>query len=138
MLRRKILWLLVFFLLPFNCLYASGSFPAQTDSGAQEEKTDLYQWNFGKVKQGAVLKHDFVLKNETKSILGINNLHTSCGCAVSESTKKSLMPQESSTIKVTFDSSGYLGPVSQFVYVNTDNPDLEIIKFTIKAYVVKD
>ncbi|MCX5699398.1 MAG: DUF1573 domain-containing protein [Candidatus Omnitrophica bacterium] len=102
---------------------------------AEKEKTDPNQWDFGQIKQGAVLKHDFILKNETNNILGINSIHTSCGCTVSESAKKSLLPQESTTVTVTFKSEGYLGPVTQFVYVNTDNPNLEIIKFTIKAQV---
>ena len=99
---------------------------------------DPNAWDFGQVKQGAVLKHDFILKNETNDILGINNIHTSCGCTASESDKKSLIPQESTAIKVTFNSAGYSGPVQQFVYVNTDNADLAIIKYTIKAQVVKD
>ena len=105
---------------------------------AEEAKVDPHEWDFGQVKQGAILKHDFILKNETNDILGISNIHTSCGCTVSESDKKSLMPQESTTIKVTFNSKGYLGPVQQFVYVNTDNADLAIIKFTIKAQVAKE
>ena len=105
---------------------------------AQEEKIDPYQWDFGKVKQGVVLKHDFILKNETNDILGINNIHTSCGCTASESAKKSLMPQENTAITVSFNSKGYSGAVTQFVYVHTDNADLGIIKFTIKAQVIKD
>ena len=99
---------------------------------------DLQEWDFGQVKQGAILKHDFVLKNETNEILEINNVHTSCGCTASESGKKSLLPQESTSIKVTFNSRGYLGLVTQFIYVNTDSIDLAIVKFTIKANVVKE
>jgi len=105
---------------------------------AQEEKTNLNQWDFGRVKQGAVVKHDFALKNETGDILKINSINNSCGCTVSSTGKKSLMPQESTPVSVSFNSRGYLGPVTQFVYVNTDNPDLEIIKFTVKAQVVKE
>jgi hypothetical protein len=105
---------------------------------AQEEKDNPQEWDFGRVKQGAVLKHDFILKNETKDILKINNINTSCGCTVSSSDKKSLMPQESTAITVSFNSRGYSGAVYQFVYVNTDNPDLKIVKFTIKAQVVKE
>jgi hypothetical protein len=105
---------------------------------AENVKADANEWDFGKVKQGAILKHDFVLKNQTKDILEINNIHTSCGCTASKSDKKSLSPQESTAIKVTFNSQGYLGQVQQFVYVNTNNADLAIIKFTIKAFVVKE
>ena len=104
----------------------------------EKEKVDPHQWDFGIVKSGVVLKHDFLLKNQTNDILEINNIHTSCGCTASESGKKSLLPQESTAIKVTFNSKGYSGPVTQFIYVNTDNADLAIIKFTIKAQVVKE
>lgn len=104
---------------------------------AEKEKVDPNQWDFGQIKEGAVLKHEFILKNETSDILEINNIHTSCGCTVSESAKKSLLPQGSTVITVSFNSKGYSGPVTQFVYVNTDNADMAIIKFTIKADVQK-
>jgi hypothetical protein len=103
-----------------------------------EKKGDPNEWDFGQAKQGAILKHDFILKNETNDIMAINSIHTSCGCTASQAGKKSLLPQESTTISVTFNSKGYAGLVQQFVYVNTDNADLPIIKFTIKAQVVKD
>jgi len=95
------------------------------------------EWDFGQVKQGQILKHDFVFTNETKSVLNITGINTSCGCTASESEKKSLKPGESTMIKVTFNSSGYLGEAKQFVYVNTDNADLEVVKFTIKSEVNK-
>ena len=99
---------------------------------------DLQEWDFGQVKQGAVVKHDFIFKNESNDVLGINSIHTSCGCTVSESDKKSLLPQSSTTITVSFNSRGYSGMIQQYVYVNTDNADLSIVKFTIKANVVKE
>jgi hypothetical protein len=103
-----------------------------------DEKVDLNVWDFGQVKQGEIAQHDFILKNETNDLLEINSVHSSCGCTASQADKKSLMPQSSTTIKVSFNSHGYIGPVTQFVYVNTDNADLAIIKFTVKAVVVKE
>jgi hypothetical protein len=117
---------------------ARAGLSAEAGRNAEKEKVDPNEWDFGQVKQGVILKHDFVFKNQTKDILKINNIHTSCGCTASESDKKSLLPQESTAINVTFNSQGYSGLVTQFVYVNTDNADLAIIKFTIKAQVVKD
>ncbi len=105
---------------------------------AEKKEIDPYAWNFGRVKQGEILKHDFVLKNETNDILAINSVNTSCGCTASKADKNSLLPQESTTIKVTFNSKGYSGEVKQYVYVNTDNADMLIIKFTIIAQVVKE
>jgi hypothetical protein len=104
---------------------------------AENEKIDPNQWDFGRVKQGVILEHDFVLKNQTKDILKINSVHVSCECIGSKLDKKSLLPQESTVIKVTFNTKGYSGPVTQFVYADTDNADLSIIKFIVKAQVEK-
>jgi len=104
---------------------------------AQGEKSDPNEWDFGKVKQGVILKHNFILKNQTNKVLKINSVNTSCGCTVSKADKNSLLPQESTTIGVTFNSHGYSGQIKQSVYVNTDDMDIAIIKFTIKAEVSK-
>ncbi|MDD5477585.1 MAG: DUF1573 domain-containing protein [Candidatus Omnitrophica bacterium] len=104
---------------------------------AEKEVIDPNAWDFGKAKQGEVLKHDFLFKNETKSVLNITSVNTSCGCTASQSDKKSLKPGEKTTINVSFNSHGYLGQVQQFVYVNTDNADLAVARFTIKAQITK-
>lgn len=104
---------------------------------AEKETIDPNAWDFGKAEQGEVLKHDFVFKNETKSVLNITGLNSSCGCTASQSDKKSLKPGESTTINVSFNSHGYLGEVKQFVYVNTDNNDLAVVRFAIKAQITK-
>jgi hypothetical protein len=95
------------------------------------------EWDFGKVKQGEILKHDFIFKNETGDILNITSVHTSCGCTASQSDKKSLKPGETTVISATFDSGGYSGKVKQFIYVDTDNVALPVVKFTIKTEVIK-
>ena len=136
--KAIILSLLGLLIFQFVCTEVRTGLSIKAGYCAEEVKVDPNAWDFGQVKQGMVLKHDFILKNETDNILKINNIHTSCGCTASESAKKSLMPQESTTIIVSFNSKGYLGAVTQFVYVNTDNADLAIIKFTIKAQVVKE
>jgi hypothetical protein len=133
-----VLFLSVFFIFQFACAQAPGGSLAKAGGYAETEEIDPDTWDFGTVKPGAVLKHNFVFKNVTNNILKINNIHNSCGCTVSKSGKQSLLPQESTEIKVTFNSHGYSGPIIQFVYVDTDNPDLDIIKFTIKANVVKE
>ncbi|MDD5129664.1 MAG: DUF1573 domain-containing protein [Candidatus Omnitrophica bacterium] len=130
-----IIWSLLSFL--FFGAEVFFSLPVEPVCYAQE-RAGINEWDFGVVKQGAVLKHDFILKNETNDILAINSIHTSCGCTASQSDKRSLMPQESTAIKVTFNSHGYSGQVKQFVYVNTDNADQAIIRFTVKANVIKE
>ncbi len=94
-------------------------------------------WDFGRIKQGEVAKHVFVYKNDSRVDLNIKDTNASCGCAVSKVDKEKLRPGEKANLEVAFDSHGYSGEVRQFVYMNTDSRDNPVIKFTIKADVVK-
>lgn len=109
----------------------------QASKSVPEQKADPYAWDFGKVKEGTILKHDFILKNESKAVLTIKNISTSCGCTVSEVKKKTLLLQESTLLGVRFNTKGYSSSVKQYIYVTTDSLDTSVIKFIIKAEVVK-
>ena len=130
--RATSLFLLSFFVFQFACIGTRFGFAYC----AENNVTDPREWDFGQVKQGEILKHDFLLKNETADVLKINSVNTSCGCTVSQSEKKSLKPGESTKISVSFNTRGYSGAVKQYVYVNTDSVDLAVIKFIIKAEVL--
>ncbi len=139
--KAIILFLMSFLVFQFGCARIPDARIGQTvgvSGDLKKEEADLYQWDFGQITQGAIAKHDFILNNSTSKILAITNIHSSCGCTVSKSEKKSLLPQESTLLTVSFNSQGYLGPVTQFVYVNTDNADLPIIRFTVKAEVIME
>jgi len=108
--------------------------------GAQEReaKDEAHSvWDFGAVKKGRIVEHEFVFTNNTAKLVKITNLDTSCGCTVSEVAKKVIPAGEKTTIKVKFDSSDYSGPVKQYVYVNTDDQERPLYKFVIKANVYK-
>jgi len=105
---------------------------------AQQNKTDANLWDFGKIKEGQIVRHKFILKNETAKDLKIEGVTTSCGCTASAVNKKLLKPQESTELEVSFNSSKYSGEIKQHVYVNTDNIDNPLIQFIIKANVVKE
>ena len=103
----------------------------------QEEKKTLDPdtWDFGFIKKDQIVTHDFEIKNNLPRTLTIKDVTTSCGCTASAARKKILTPGESTQVTVQFNSKGYRGETSQFVYVNTDDPVNPIFKFTIKAFV---
>ena len=96
---------------------------------------DAYIWDFGKVKEGEVSKHDFVLRNDTGHFINITGIKSSCGCTASEVKNKSLAPQGETTVTVQFNSKGYSGNVRHYVYVHTDNIDNPVLRLVIKAEV---
>ncbi len=132
MVNSKFILLISIFYLLLGC--NSLNQPVITPQG---EITNPYAWDFGRVKEGMILKHDFILKNESKNVLNIKDVNTSCGCTVSSIDKKILLPGESTFIEVKFNTKGYSGPTQQFIYVNTDSLDNPILRFIIKAEVLK-
>jgi hypothetical protein len=98
---------------------------------------DPYSWDFGQVKEGEALKHAFALKNESRETLTIKDVSSSCGCTVPKMEKKILLPGQSATLEVRFNTKGYSGNTQQYVYVHTDSLDKPIIRFIIKAEVIR-
>ena len=133
--------LILFFLILF-LLFPPGPahawhFPQTESTADKDEPAGSYAWDFGQVKEGASLKHEFELKNDTGKALNIKDIDTSCSCTVSEVGKKKLEPGESTAINAKFNTKGYSGPTKQYIYVHTDSVDKPIIRFVIKADVIK-
>ncbi|TRZ95476.1 DUF1573 domain-containing protein [bacterium] len=99
---------------------AVGPAQGQNKPEAARGLAEFYLWDFGRVKQGDVVRHNFNLKNTTGKTFKIKDVTTSCGCMASAAKKDKLLPGESTEIGVEFDSQGYSGPVQQFIYVHTD------------------
>jgi len=131
---KKGLFLLLLVMCMPVCAWSAAVVPAQATQ-ANASVRDPLEWDFGIVKAGVVLEHVFVLTNDSARDLVIKDTTTSCGCTVSEIKKKRLMPGESTELLVKFEKKGYNGATHQFVYVNTDNVDKPIVRFTVKASV---
>jgi len=132
----RVLLILVLIFSAASC-YGKNSANIANKPGTEGKMIDPFTLDFGKVSEGQVLKHSFTLKNDSKETLNIKDMHTSCGCAASKVAKKTLAPGESTSIEVSFKTKGYKGLVSQFIYVNTDSADKPLIRFTIKAEILK-
>lgn len=129
--------LILAMIFSFASCYANNSGKKQGEAVSAGKMVDPFTLDFGVVKEGGILKHSFSLKNDSAKALNIKNVDTSCGCAASKVAKKKLAPGESTDIEISFNSKGYKGQVTQFIYVNTDSVEKPIIRFTIKAEVVK-
>ncbi len=121
----KILFLIFILCLTNACAYQSHSL-----------RNNSY-WDFGRVREGRLLKHTFMLRNNSNKPLVIKKLDTSCGCTTLKISKDKLLPKETVMIGVSFDTTGYNDKVQQYVYVHTDSPENPIIKFTINAEIIK-
>jgi rhodanese-related sulfurtransferase len=96
----------------------------------------------GTVIYGEVPLTEFTLTNFTPNPLTITRLSTSCGCTKAEINKRELQPYERATISVSFDPAVHqddtdVGDITRSIYIETDNPNFELIEATITGTVIK-
>lgn len=115
------------FLVLGACLafLSSNSFAMDRPNLAKTDKVEEpSSWDFGKVAAGQVVKHVFVLKNVSESVVNIDAVTTSCGCTTSKLEKSVLKPNEATTIELEFNSKGFGGQVHKYAYVKTSAADV--------------
>lgn len=100
---------------------------------------DKKEHDFGKLKAGVEVQHDFTFTNRGKKDLTIHKTKANCGCTASEPSKKVLKPGESSSIKVKFNTTGKPeGPQTQMVTIYSSDPVEPTQYISIKAVIDKN
>lgn len=91
-------------------------------------------FDYGKIKDGDVVKHAYKFTNTGKEPLIISDAKGSCGCTVPVWPKDPIPPGGSGEINVEFNSKGKLGPQSKKVTLTANtNPAQTFL--TIKGEV---
>lgn len=80
-------------------------------------------WDFGRVKQGQLLSHEFVFKNEGDATLVIQKVTSTCGCTGALLSADKIPPGKEGKIEVKFDTRGYGGQVAKLLYIDSNDPD---------------
>jgi Protein of unknown function (DUF1573) len=79
--------------------------------------------DFGKVKQGDAVSHEFVFKNAGGALLVIDRVDVTCGCTAAVVSDKTIPPGGEGKIKMTFDSRGYSGRVAKYIYLVSNDSE---------------
>jgi len=96
---------------------------------------DEESFDFGEMKQGESVTHDFILKNIGDANLIISSAKGSCGCTVPEWPKEPIAKGDEAIIKVTFNSAGKSGKQNKTVTLVTNAiPNTKVI--TINGNVI--
>lgn len=102
---------------------------------AQEFKFEKELINYGKIAKGSDGNRIFKFKNIGDAPLIIEDIKTSCDCAVPKRPEKPIMPGEEAEITVFYDTKetgGFSKTIT--IFSNAKN---EIKKIRIKGYVTK-
>ena len=103
-----------------------------------EFKFDQDEYNFGTIKQGETVTHEFKFTNPGSEPLIITKAEGSCGCTVPTYPKEPILKGQTSTIKVTFNSAGKMGVQDKTVTLTSNakqNPMIIHIKGTVEKTI---
>jgi hypothetical protein len=92
-------------------------------TGQPKIKFKETSWNFGRVKQGELLSHEFIFSNEGDATLIIQKVTTTCGCTAALLSAEKVPPGREGKIEVKFDTRGYGGQVNKLLFVDSNDPN---------------
>ena len=89
---------------------------AQASKSGPEIKFEKTVHNYGNIVQGADGSCEFVFKNIGNEPLILSNVASSCGCTVPDWPKNPILPNQTASIKVKYDTKR-VGTISKSVTV---------------------
>lgn len=139
---KKTILLLTSAFVIIGALYAQepSLFLASTTSGVPVS-SPAFTWDetthdFGTIKQGIPVSHEFTFTNSGGSDLIITSVKASCGCTIADYTNTPIHPGEKGTVKATYNAA-HAGTFTKTITVISNTED-DLVKLTIKAEVVED
>ncbi len=131
---KKLFFLVIFAMaahLGFAQVAASSPLPAADLAVAA---VDNLVFDFGKIKQGVPVTHEFSFINKGKVPMIITNAAPSCGCTIPAWTKDPIPPGGQGFVKATFNAAG-VGAFDKSVTV-TANVETGVVMLRIRGEVL--
>jgi hypothetical protein len=109
--------------------------PAENLKPATEVKWQETTHNFGDIKKGVPVTHDFTFVNTTSETIVISNVKASCGCTATNYTKTPIKPGETGFVSAKFNAAT-AGAFSKTVRVNFNEGE-KPVTLVIKGKVLE-
>jgi hypothetical protein len=130
---------------PGNMIYLSANIQEDFSALSPEERAEAPSiefenriFDFGRLRHGENLEHNFMFRNSGRSELIIRAVRAGCGCTAIEPQKSLLSPGETSSIKAIFDSRGFRGRQNKSIMVITNDPANPNIVLRLTGEVIAD
>ncbi len=94
-------------------------------------------FDFGELKQGEKVSHNFVITNSGKSNLVLRKVRSSCGCTAIQPDKMVIAPGESTNVVAEFNSRGMSGRQNKSVTIYSNDPKKSTMLLRLTGTVVK-
>lgn len=128
------------------CLFAALTFGAAKAQNTEKNEVPANgakisftetEHNYGTIQKGGNGDCEFTFKNEGNEPLILQNVKASCGCTTPSYTQKPVMPGQTGTIKVHYNTNN-VGGFSKSVTVTSNAVDNPRVVLRIKGNVKQD
>jgi hypothetical protein len=97
------------------------------------------QHDFGPVPRGAMVRHPFVLTNNTQTPISILNLRVSCGCTSGKASVAVVPPGKTGVIEAQMDTRNFVGRKATTLFVSVFNGTEEAeIALNVASTILSD
>ena len=103
-------------------LPTSTATPTTSETGAPKIEFGPMVYDFGKIKSGDIIRHDFVFTNTGTATLEIKDVRPSCGCTTAGTWEKLIAPGKTGSIPLQFNSTAFGGQVTKSATVICNDP----------------
>ncbi|TAK56054.1 MAG: DUF1573 domain-containing protein [Bacteroidetes bacterium] len=92
-------------------------------------------FDFGEVFTGSSVKRTLTIKNVGTAPLEIDDVSTSCGCTATMLSKSTILPKDSGSLEISFDSRKFSGKVEKAVTFETNDTTQKKVRIIFTANV---
>ena len=123
--------------LAFGVAALAAEQPGTAAPAGPRAQFDATTFNFGRVKSGDVVRHDFVFTNTGSATLQVLEVKPGCGCTTAGAWDRTVEPGKTGKIPLQFNSTGFGGPVSKSATVTCNDATRSNLALTISGTVWK-
>ncbi len=102
---------------------------------APQLATEAVNYDFGDIIQGEKVEYVFRFRNTGDEILEVGNVRSSCGCTAALLSAKRIAAGDTGELKTTFDSTRFKGGVNKVVTIDTNDPKVPQLVFSMHGNV---
>lgn len=115
-------------------LYSSDTSATTNSPDSPNLRFEAPEFNFGKIKEGGIVRHSFLLSNLGKAPVVISEVQTTCGCTTAHWPKAPILPNHADSISIELHTQGNVGVQEKNILIFSNSAH-KIIVLTIKAVV---
>ena len=106
------------------------------DSVFAEIYTEMCTYDFGKLKQGEIVEHTFIITNTGEKDLIIKQIEKECSCTSTDITESKIKPNQKTEINVIFNTKGLIGKQAKSITIIADAfPTTKRLVFTSEIFI---